>query len=469
MTTLVALAILWPLASAVVVSAVGSRFARALSAPCIAVMLLLAVAVSWSVARHGALHLHAGGWAPPLGISLHADGVSALLLLTIAVIAAILGATRAVITTGTQDARWFALWFFVWAALNALVLSNDIFNLYVTLELATLGAVGMIAIGGARDGFRVALRYMLFALPGSLIYLLGVALFYASYDTLDLGLLASRMEATPATWAALLLMFAGLALKAALFPLHAWLPPVYAAAPPIVAAMLAAIVGKAPFLILLKMWDAGMPPELGDRASWIFGALAAGAIVWGSSLALWHGRLRLVLAYSSVAHTGYMFLAFAIDTPGASYGAVYVAVSHALAIASLFLVVGALEPRTGSDALDAVRGLSARMPLTFYALALSAVSIMGMPPSGGFIGKWLLLRAAVESELWWIVAVLIAGSLLAAGYMFKVLCLAFVPGPEQPPASATSQRMQLAALVLAAAAIIVGTVPSQGIALLAGR
>ena len=181
-------------------------------------MLLLAVAVSWSVARHGALHLHAGGWAPPLGISLHADGVSALLLLTIAVIAAILGATRAVITTGTQDARWFALWFFVWAALNALVLSNDIFNLYVTLELATLGAVGMIAIVGARDGFRVALRYMLFALPGSLIYLLGVALFYASYDTLDLGLLASRMEATPATWAALLLMFAGLALKAALFP-----------------------------------------------------------------------------------------------------------------------------------------------------------------------------------------------------------------------------------------------------------
>ena len=462
-----ALAILWPLAIALMITAAGARAARAVALAGMAGGVLLAIPLAWTVAHDGRVVVEAGGWPPPLGIVLVADGLGAALMLVIAIVVAIVGATIPEHVARPHQARWFALWFVVWAALNALVLSHDLFNLYVTLELVTLAAIGLIPLGGRRDAAPAALRYMLLALPGSLLYLLGVALLYVAHDTLDLALLADRMSAQPLTAAALALLFAGLALKAALAPLHAWLPSVYAAAHPVVAALLAGLVGKAPFLIALKVWQAGLPPSFAEHAGWIFGALGATAIVWCSALALRHVRLRGVLAYSSVAHTGYLFVWLAFATAGAWHGAVYVAVAHALAIASLFLVVLGIEAATGSDDLDGVRGLSTTRPRAFFALALAAVSIMGMPPSGGFVGKWLMLMAAVQAEQWWAVLALIAGSLLAAGYMFRVLRLAFLPGPAGTAVRATHPRTEIAALVLAFASIVVGLVPALGRALLA--
>jgi len=452
----VAAVLLVPLVAALAVALVGSRAARYVAGAGVAATLASAIDLARRVERDGPAELHVGGWAAPLGILLRADGLAAVLSLAIAIIASTLGFVTVARTTGreTSAARFFAVWLFAWAGSNALVLSSDVFNLYVTLELVTIAAVVLLSIGGERGALRVALRYMLIALPGSLVYLVGVALLYGRYATLDLALIAERMTSTPVTWAALWLLVAGLVLKAALFPVHAWLPPVYANARAIVAALLAAIVGKTAFIVVLRVWPA-LPHAFAASAGPILGALASGAIVWGSVLALRQVRLRLVIAYSSVAHTGYLFLWFALATPAAWEGAVYIVLSHAFAVAALFLVSDTLERLGGDDRIEQVHGLSARLPLSFFALALAAASIMGMPPTGGFIGKWLLVRAAIETDQWWAVVVLVAGSLVSAGYMFRILRLALTTaGPiERVHAPLAGQ---FAAFVLGIAGFVLG-------------
>jgi multicomponent Na+:H+ antiporter subunit D len=452
--------VLIPLAGAATCVLVGSRAARWIAAVAIIATAGAVAAVVATVAMHGPVHVAVGGWSPPLGIALRADGLAAAMLATIAIVAAVLGCY--VIgrrPTSPLASRFFALWLFAWAALDALVLSNDIFNLYVTLELVTLAAVGLIAIGAERPALRAALRYLLFALPGALLYLLGVAMLYGTYGTLDVAQLGTTIASTPHTWMALSLITVGLALKAALFPLHAWLPPAYASSRPVVSALLAGLIGKAAFLVLGKLWWHLFPHPFASAFGPLLGVLGTGAILWGSVVALRQTRLKLVIAYSSVAQIGYLFMAFALHTPSAWSGAVYVAIAHALAAPALFIAAGTLERATGRDDLDNVQGLAERFPLALFAIALAAISLMAMPPTGGFIGKWLLVRVAIETgHVTWAV-VMVVGGLLAAGYMFRILRRVFLPMPPIAAIQPQSRGSEIVALGLALLGIVLGIAP----------
>ena len=134
------------------------------------------------------------------------------------------------------------LWMFLWAALNALFLSGDIFNLYITLELLGLSAVALVALSQTAEALSAAMRYLLVSLTGSLSYLMGVALVYAANGTLSLKMLATAGPASPSLSTAFALMAAGLIMKSALFPMHFWLPPAHANAPAPVSAVLSALV-----------------------------------------------------------------------------------------------------------------------------------------------------------------------------------------------------------------------------------
>ncbi|MCW5806802.1 MAG: oxidoreductase [Deltaproteobacteria bacterium] len=365
-------------------------------------------------------------------------------------------------------ARSCPLWLFTWAALDALVVSGDIFNLYVTLELATLAAVGLVADGEGPDAPRAALRYLLFALPGSLLYLLGVALVYGEHGALDPATLGAHVGASAPDTAAMALMTAGLCLKAALFPLHAWPVLAYTRASPVAGALLAGLVGKAAFLVLVRLWLEVYPATFTSAAGPVLGTLAAGAILWGSLHALWQPRLRAVIAYSSVAHTGYLFMWFALGTRDALAGALFVVMSHAAASASMFLATGAIARALGHDRVEGLTGLAHRLPIPFFALALAGTSVMAMPPSSGFVGKWLLVRAAFETghRLW--AAVMLIGGLLAAAYVFRLLRRAFLPRPAGEPIAITRSSGGHAALALALVAIALGLAPGLALDLLRG-
>ncbi|WP_372880578.1 complex I subunit 5 family protein [Psychromonas sp.] len=440
----------------------------------VGLIILSAVVISvaglaWQMMESGVYRHAVGGWNAPLGIDLYADGLS-LLMLTVT---ALVGLCISIYSTGyfepKRSARFWPLWLFLLAALNALFLSADIFNLYVTLELMGLAAVALTALSGDKDALTGAMRYLLATLLGSLAYLFGVGLLYHGFGSIDIAILAQRVESIPITWAAFGLMSTGLILKSALFPFHFWLPPAHASAPAPVSAVLSALVVKASFYLLLRLWLEIFKPLGAEGVESLLGLLGAIAVLWGSLLALMQTRLKLLIAYSTVAQIGYLFIAFSLaasNSVTAWYAAAYLTLSHALAKAAMFLSAGNLLHFAGQDRIADLDRAVQRLPLSVTAFALAGVSIMGIPPSGGFIGKWLLLEAAIQQSRWGMVAIILLGGLLAAGYIFKVLGHAFTQVTVAPDSPIPSALMQWTALLLACAAILLGFLAPQVLSLL---
>jgi formate hydrogenlyase subunit 3/multisubunit Na+/H+ antiporter MnhD subunit len=370
---------------------------------------------------------------------------------------------------GRRDA--YAFWplaLLVWAALNTVFLSADLFNLYVALELMTLAAVGLVALRNTGDTVAAALRYLFFAFIGALLYLLGVALLYAEYATLDVALLALRAQGTPATLAAAGLMTAGLAAKGALFPLHGWLPPAHAGAPTPASALLSALVPKAAFFIALRLWFDALPAVAPVALATSLGILGLLAILHGSVMALRQARLKLVIAYSTVAQVGYLFLVFPLAgagegqpwAAGAFTGGVFHALSHAAAKAAMFLSAGLVIGQLGHDRVGELSGLARLMPATVLAFALSAVTLMGLPPSGGFIAKYMMLTAAFAGDrpLWAVAPVI--GGLLAAAYLFRPLAV-MLRRPADGTTALPVKAREALPLALAALAIVLGIASAE--------
>jgi multicomponent Na+:H+ antiporter subunit D len=463
---LIALAVVIPLCLAALAAARPAPRQTLLVIGGLGVWNLSSVLLWRHTQAHGVVHYALGGWAEPLGIGLRADGLAASLAMLTAVIAGGCAAYR----LSTPDAemrgtamRWFwPLFFLLGAALNAVWLAADLFNMYVGLELLGLSAVGLVAVAGTSTALAAALRYLLAALLGSLAYLLGVALLYAEYGSLALSSVASGFAPTTTTFVALGFITAGLCLKTALFPLHGWLPPAHAAALPPVSALLSALVVKASFVMLLRIWLGPGGPLLTPVVAQGLGLLGAGAIVWGGWQAVQHADLKMLVAHSTVAQLGYLFVAIPllVDVSHTARefawdGLMLQIVSHALAKSAMFLASGTLIAAVGSGRVADLAGVSRHMPLALFAFGLAAVSLMGLPPSGGFSAKWLLLQAALAGGQWHWVIVLLAGGLLTAGYVFRVFRISFLQGADDH-FSATPLGWDVVALLLAGAAIGLG-------------
>ncbi len=411
------------------------------------------------------------GWSAPLGIELIADGLAAILLMTTAVLYLVLSVYSALyFTDKNKGARFWPLWWLLATGLNGVFLAGDAFNIYVTLEIIGLASVALIALSGDRAALVAALRYALVGLLGSLCYLLGVALLYRAYGTLDLAQLASLAEANPLTWAALSLISVGLLLKTALLPLHFWLPPAHASAPVPVSAVLSGLVVKASFYLMVRFWLDILPVATTTLALQLLGVLGTAAIFWGCISAYRAHRLKVMVAYSTVAQVGYLFLLFplsatSIDAWKVSGGAlaaiVYFVVAHALAKSAMFIAAGNIMFSYRHDDIDGLRGIAREQPLDVFTFAIAGASLIGLPPSAGFIAKWLLLGGAISSGQWWWAAAILFGGLLAAAYIFRFLNVVF---DQSQAAELSAQRharpvpltMALCGLALAVMAILMG-------------
>ncbi len=426
-----------------------------LAATCAGVVLV--TGLGWQIQTTGDFFRALGGWGAPLGIELHVDGLS-LLMLGVTALVGLGVSIYAASYFARKDAYLFwPIYLFLLASMNALFVSADLFNLYVTLELVGLATVSLAALTGDAEALTGAIRYLLVTLLASLCYLLGVALLYHAFGTVDIGVLSARIEFNPATWMAIALISAGLGLKVALFPLHFWLPAAHAYAPAPVSVLLSALVVKAPFYILLRLWIDVFGSALADVAA-IFGFLGAAAILWGSIQALRQTRLKLLIAYSTIAQVGYLCLVFplAVTNAIAWQAAIFFALSHSLAKAAMFMAAGSMQRFGGHDRISDLDRVVQRLPLTASAFAIAGVAIIGLPPSGAFVGKWLLLTTAVAQGQWYLVAVVIVGSLMAAGYVFKVVGHAFTRASITHDAKVVAAGMQVPALLLAIAALLLG-------------
>ncbi len=474
---LLVLSIVLPVTGILLALALGGRHIKWIALVLFPSGIIVAVAILdriWS-GGHSLVYI-VGGWQPPLGIALRADGIAAAMMVVTAIV---MGATglfaRADFSQPPDQPEtraplvFWTLLLAIWCALNAVVLGGDLFTLYVALELLTFAAVPLVCLKGERETIRAALRYLLFALLGSVLYLLGTALLYGGHGTLDIVLLSQRVRAEPVALIAAALMTMGLLAKTALFPLHLWLPPAHAGAPAAGSAVLSALVVKGSFFLIVRLWFDAMPGLLNVASAQMLAALGAAAIMFGSVVALRQQRLKLLVAYSTVAQIGYLFLMFplvvgsAASEPWSSFawtGGWLQLFSHAFAKAAMFMAAGLIAEALGHDRIAEFGGIGRAFPITVITFGIAGLSLMGIPPSGGFSAKWLLLLASAMEGQWWWAAVMLLGGLLAGGYVFLVLGKAL--GRASKPLilhAPVSRQRELVALTVALFAVMLGLLP----------
>lgn len=532
-----------PLVTALVAFA-APRLARCCGLATMAGVPALLVLLTLWLGEHQQMTYPLGGWPAELGIGLAADGLALWLLWLTAAVNLVVGlyspgyfTPPATVSThrvhhgvsghgashlaainpaehdlsqapdpSPQDSGqplgyFYPLWLLLWATLNGLLLSADLFNIYVGLELLGLAAVCLVTLSGTGAARRAALRYLLLNIFGSLCFLLGVVLIYRQTGSLNLALFAELTSPDPLIRLALALITLGMIIKSALFPLHFWLPPAHASAPAPVSALLSALVVKASLYLLVRIWlPLWQYSDLELSATFqLLGGLGAAAVFWGSIQALRTNILKELIAYSTVAQMGYLFLVFPLlagpDPRAAVYGLLFFLTAHALAKTALFLAAGTAQQHiipappltagkcpgkggaggkgqtaaaSGSLLISDLRGLSQKMPLTAITMALAAVILMGLPPSGGFIGKWYLLVASLAAGQWWWAVVILGGGLLSMSYLLRPVAATF----SRPPRHELTARitgptailpaplfLQWPALLLALAGILLGIFP----------
>jgi multicomponent Na+:H+ antiporter subunit D len=413
----------------------------------------LAIFTVGSLGMHGGGELPLGGWGAPLGIVLQLDGLAGVFILLAAIVFP--AAAGHQLATGHGGERWVAAGFmFLWSGGNGLVLAQDVFTVYVCLEIVTLGSIALVARQRTRPALQAAIRYLLLALPASVLYLTGVALAYHLGGVLDMGMMAAVATAQPAWMLAAGLMIAGLFVKAAVVPVHVWLPPAHAIAATAVSAVLSALVVKAAFIVLARLWLGPLGEVYGVYGGWVLAAFASVSILWGAALAGRQHHLKRIIAYSTVAQIGYLLLALVLiaRSEAAASALIILVLAHGLAKAAAFLAAGNIITVMGAARLSEIRAFGARAPMSLFALALAGASLVGLPPSGGFAGKWWLLMAAMENgDVLWLIVIAI-GTLLAALYVVRMLEAGI---SDRSPEPCSLPRMaEWIALLLAVAAFL---------------
>ena len=472
---LLVLAIMIPLSGALLAFVCGGRQVERIALGVMPLGLAVALALAFSYTGAPLVYL-IGGWTPPLGLALRADGLSIVMMGITAVVICAIGVfayadfrtPKGVIESRAPFAFWILL-LAIWTALNTIFLGSDLFTLYVALELLTFAAVPLVCLDGRVETLQAALRYLLFALLGSVLYLAGCTLFYGAFGTLDITLLSQRVRDEPVLFVAASLMTTGLLAKTALFPLHLWLPPAHAGAPAAASAVLSALVVKGSFFIAVRLWFGVMSQVPGPAAMQLLAALGVGAIVFGSVMALRQKRLKLLIAYSTLAQIGYLFLMFPLAFPpgtsqvvngGALAGGILQAVSHASAKAAMFMAAGLIYAELGHDRIAGLANIGRTLPLTVLTFALAGPALMGFAPSGAYLAKDLLLRAASETTQWWWAAAVQVGGVLTAAYVLLVIVHALAAAPQPAPARRRVSRYQeAAALILALCSLLLGLIP----------
>ena len=421
-------------------------------------LALLGVALStgasaWALAEvltNGTLHYDLGGWPPPVGIEYVVDLVAAFVALvvtsvsTLAIIATRRWADR---EAGDRLGPFYGLVMLLVAGLTGMVVTGDLFNLFVFLEISSLAAYALVFMGG-RAGMIAGFRYLILGSIGGSFYLLGVGFLYFTTGTLNMAETAEILaedSSARSVQAGAVFIFAGLGLKMALVPLHLWLPDAYTHAPSSVNSLIAPVMTKVGAYAMVRMFLRVFPDGyLKDEVPVADGLLVLGliGIVLGSVVAIAQTDIRRMLAYSSISQLGLIAVGIGLATPLGMVAALLHLMNHAVMKATLFLAAASVRLSTGLSAVDDLTGLGRRMPLTMAAFTLGVVSMIGIPPTAGFFSKWWVVQAGVESSQWVVVAVVLGSTLLTAVYLFRVLERVYLrpARPEPSPAGHHDQH-----------------------------
>lgn len=395
---------------------------------------LLSVLVSilniFRVLKDGTVHYYFGGWDPPVGIEYVLDHLSAFITITINVVAFFVLIHSKKVVEGDiseKQAPYYALVMLMLCGCNGIVLTGDLFNLYVFLEISALAFYGLISVGEKQSSV-AAFRYLIMGTIGASFYLLGVGFLYSvtgSLNMADVKNILPSIQNEPAVLLALCLMVSGIGIKMAVFPLHGWLPDSYTYASSTSSALIAPIGTKIGAYVILRVlffvfginFVTRVVPVT-DVLCW----LAAIGIIYGSIMAIAQKEMKRMLAYSSVAQIGYIGLGIGLANPLGLIGAVLHVLNHAFMKSCLFLVAGNFRTKLGhSNIFKLNNSIRKKMPWTMAAFSVAALSMVGLPPMAGFFSKWYLVLGTIKNSSWILLGVILLSSLLNAVYFFRIL------------------------------------------------
>lgn len=414
---------------------------------------------------------HLGGWPAPWGIELKAGNLGAFFLLVITGVSlpvSLFAKGNLTKEVGGKErvARFFVLYLLLGGALAGMAVTNDLFNVFVLVEVVTLSCCGLVSARNHPRAAEATFKYLILATLGSSLVLGGIGFIYMITGHLNMEFAARELsliwqDSPHVVWMAFSFILVGFGVKAAIFPLHVWLPDAHSTAPSPASAILSGLAVKGYLICLLKflynVFGVTLMREFAVHRILVLAGMIA--IIAGSILALTQDELKRRLAYSTVAQVGYIVLGLGLLNKKGLAGTLFYLASHAAIKSTLFLAAGTMLATTGKKNINALAGIGRKMPITMAAFTAGSLGLIGLPLFSGFVGKWYLLLGSMETGKILPTIVIIAGSVLCAAYLLPVIRRAyFEPAPEedwQDP----GLPQKIALILLAAAVVLLGIVP----------
>jgi multicomponent Na+:H+ antiporter subunit D len=377
-----------------------------------------------------------GGWAPDLGIVLVADRLSsAFLVLASTGTAAALACSLEKFRGGPW--RYYTIFFLLIASMNGILLTGDLFNLFVFYEIFSVAAYLLVAFSMSWQALEAGLKYLVLGTIGALFILLGTAFTFMATGLLNMALLSQALAGIPAETltaiSACLLL--GLTIKAGAFPVHFWLPDAHSSAQTAVSAMLSGVMVKVSIYAIMRVSYLFFLAGSGAVFTAIT-VIGSASVLGGHLMALRQEDIKRMLAYSTVAQIGYILIGVGCATAAGASAAVFHAFNHMLMKMGLFITAGSLAEKRGTREISRLTGLWKSSPVWVSAFAVLSAAIVGIPPLNGFMGKWFIILSSAGAGSVTPALVIAAGTVISAAYYLRVLS-SFISPEDVSPESGT--------------------------------
>ena len=419
------------LAAALCAITKSGKIAWAISTLAVTCSFIIIVTLYLTIIDVNTISLALGGHKPPHGIEYNIDSLNIIILLIVSFIGllVVLYSRKSIQheIKKSKQSMFYSMYLLCFAGLLGIASTNDIFNIYVFIEISSLSTYTMISLGKDRKSLTAAYSYLILGTIGATFFLIGVGFLYIVTGSLNISDIAIRlkdidnMRPVQISFAFISL---GLFMKIALFPVHIWLTNSYAYAPSAVSSFLSATATKVMIYVFIRCAYTLYGYEVSFQnmlSSNIIIFLSISGVLFCSLTAIYQTNVKRLLAFSSVAQIGYIMIAVGIATEsGLATGIMHLS-NHALSKCLLFLSMGCIFYQIGSTRIHDIKGISKQMPYTCIFFMVGAFSLLGIPGTAGFISKWYLLNSLIEINNWLVFIIIIISSMLAIIYIWKVV------------------------------------------------
>lgn len=408
-----------------------------------------------------------GGFPPPFCINLVAGPIGILLSAVIALAGFFVSIYALDYIKEGDTEKYHILYLLLLTGATGVVLTGDIFNLFVFFEILCISSYALVAYSGNKAGAEAAVKYLIQGAIGSSFLLIGIGLLYGSFGTLNMADIARNIDSISdiSVFVPLVLIITGLGVEAAIFPLNAWLPDAHSSAPSSISAILSGIAIEIGIYAVARVLFTIFGVSLNTASNFLLFLVFLGllTLLIGELSAFSQNNIKRMLAYSSIGQIGLILFALGIGTSYGVTGGLFQIVSHGLGKTLLFLAVGYMIHRTGSMDISNLKGIGSKMPIISLCFTIGAFSLVGLPPFVGFPSKFLIVKAALfKGEILFtiLIGIVLLATVIEGAYFFRVVQVLYFKGRKADPKREEAPVAALIPLfVLMVLIIVIGMYP----------